>query len=383
MPASGPLGSLGPAARWCVLAGLVDATVEVPDPLAFAQEAEILIAEGLAPIALKGLQSHSDWREQPLAGAFYNVTMNSHLRSMAADNMGALLIAEIEKAGIPVAVIKGPALARLHPNGWPRSYSDIDVLVPMRQFDRAVACILDQAFEFSERSVPQWRWFDSVCREGINLHGPKGGNIDVHHHVPPWSLGSSLHVQGVIRRAEPWALCGVPVQVASPEDQMLIAALHVLNDLWKGKLGLTSWRDLLVLMGRLGPERAAEAFARDNLAWLFELMTVALEAGLPESGVRVVRPVARHRSRHRLRIAALGWNESTAISRHRLSWATRLPMPNAVAFLVGTAVPAPSYIRQRHGTYRNYWKEAWTESIATGKGVDYRMTTVDDKERFG
>ncbi len=50
------------------------------------------------------------------------------------------------------------------------------------------------------------------------------------------------------------------------EDLVIVAALHVLNDLWKGKLGLGSWRDVLVLTSALGyaphPRRVRAVRAR-------------------------------------------------------------------------------------------------------------------------
>jgi ribosome modulation factor len=81
-----------------------------------------------------------------------------------------------------------------------------------------------------------------------------------------------------------------------------------------------------------------------------------------------------------MRVATLGWWNETRATRHRLAWATRLPALNAMAFLAGTAFPSADYVHSRHGSFRNYWKNGWRETVLTAHGSDYRMTTIDDYE---
>jgi len=378
--ANGPLHNLGPAARWCLTAGLVS-DPHPPATLAdFQNEGELLLNEGLAPVAFQGIESQTEWQVHPMGQAFYSAAMAGHLRSMAADAAGAKVISALTNAGISVAVIKGPSVARLHPQAWPRSYSDIDVVVSKREFSNAVSCSLNEGFEYSDRSIPQWRWFNLVCREGVNLHAHAGGNIDIHHHVPPWAFCKQFTVEHVIANSIPANLCGIPIDIATAEDQLLIASLHVLNDLWKGKIGLRSWRDIVAIMNSLGGDSSAQAFDSAGLGWLFALVTEALTNALPDvefesSGVidgQVPMSI-------RWRLEALGWSRQTSFSRHRLSWATRLPTANALAYLAGTAFPSPGYIRDRHGSLFNYWKAGWNETLSTRHGSDFRMTTVEDK----
>ena len=376
---AGPLRGLGPAARWCLTAGVVEHPLPVPGIESFRNESDLIFREGLAPVALQALDSRLTSPNDPLWTCFRDVTRVGNFRCFAVDVLGATLLSTLSKAGIPTVVIKGPAVARLHPKGWPRHYSDIDILVPKQNFLRAVLCSKGEGFEYSERTVPQWRWFDLVCREGLNLHSASGGNIDIHHHVPPWALSSKFEVNDVINRSIPWELCGIPINIASPEDLLLVSTLHVLNDLWKGKSGLSSWRDVIVVMKLLGASKSAMAFDGAGLGWLFELVAKALSVAVPEIGIVASDTEARIPVTARWRMAALGWGDDSALSRHRLSWAIRLPTPNALAYLAGTAFPAPKYIRERHGSLRNYWRSAWNETIATRHGSDYRMTTVQDK----
>jgi Uncharacterised nucleotidyltransferase len=375
----GPLDGLGPATKWCLVAGIAHPSTPFPTPEQLEDEAALILREGLAPVAVHALEERPD--PTSVRGGFRRTAFEAEMRSMAADVAGAKVLAELADAGIPVAVVKGPAVARRHPKGWPRPYADIDVVVSRREFEAAIACSERLGFAYSERAVPQWRWFDTVCREGINLHADAGGNIDFHHHLPPWAFGIRLPAEDVIGRAEQGAICGVTVPFASPEDLLVVAALHALNDLWKGKLGLSSWRDVLVLTTELGEARARGAFARADLAWLYDLMAVELHRAVPRAGIGAdaASAGAAVPFRARLRLDAIGWSGSTAATRHRLSWATRLPLPRAAAFLAGTAVPSPSYVKARHGSYRRYWSRSVRETVSTARGSDFRMTTVDDE----
>ncbi len=145
-------------------------------------------------------------------------------------------------------------------------------------------------------------------------------------------------------------------------------------------MGLASWRDFIVLTKWLGEGEARAAFRSSNIGWLFELLASNLHDNVPEADVQSLNPRFVPPLAPRLRIAALGWTNDSPAVRHRLAWATRLPILNACAFLAGTAFPSNEYIRSRHGTLANYWKRGWRETLSTASGSDFRMTTVDDYE---
>jgi hypothetical protein len=369
---------LGPASRWCLVAGVTPRPESGPSNEEFQQERYLIVREGLASVAVRALVGRADHQEASYLKAFRRVAIAAEMRSMAADTAGSLVMAELALRKIPAAVVKGPAVARLYPKGWPRPYADIDVVVSRADYLDAIGCSQELGFSYSDRAVPQWRWFDLVCREGINLHSPSGGNIDFHHHVPPWVLGSHLPVEQIIARSEPHQLCSEQVECASAEDLVVVAALHILNDLWKGKLGLTSWRDVIIITQRIGLPRARAAFDRAALTWLFDLLIDELAQVVPEVTFSASATPPALAFGPKLRLAALGWSNDASATRHRLAWASRLPPLNALAFLAGTAVPSAQYIRERHGSYLNYWKQGIRETVSTAQGSDYRMTTIDD-----
>jgi hypothetical protein len=292
------------------------------------------------------------------------------MRTLAADFGTAELLRDLSAVGVRAVIIKGPAVARFHPKGWPRAYSDLDVLVAHDQFRTALNTAIRAGFEYPEAACPPWTWIDRYCREGVNLHGQ--GNVDIHHHIPPWILGVGVRMEDVAASADSIQLRGVKVQMASLEYSTVIAALHVFNDFWKGRLGLVSWRDLVVLLHSTDRVHVRETFRSADLEWLLDLVTAALSQGVPEA---MIEPTGNTRPPRRIRqrMGVLGWDHTSSVSHYRVAWAGRLPLPQGIAFLLGSAVPSRSYIHQRHGTYRRYWSRAWRETVETKGGVDFRV----------
>ncbi len=73
------------------------------------------------------------------------------MRSMAVDAAGAALLGTLAERQVAVVVIKGPAVARFYPEGWPRPYADLDIVVEQGDFDRVVTLAKDQGYFNSEQ----------------------------------------------------------------------------------------------------------------------------------------------------------------------------------------------------------------------------------------
>jgi hypothetical protein len=300
-----------------------------------------------------------------------NTALESQIRAMAAAHAARGALRRFDQAGIPVVVIKGPAVERFHPVGWPRSFSDIDLLVASRDFAVVVRECVEAGF-VDTVSRPPWPWFDLRCKEGVNIRGPEGGNLDIHHHVPPWVFGARLGLDEILATAT-WAeVSGAPVRFVDAPYSLVIASLHVLNDLWKGRIGLSSWRDIIALLRVVGMDQAEETFDSLDLGWLLGLVAGELADSVPEADTGV--PGHRHPipMTARARIAVLGWSNDSSVSSLRASWIARLPAPQAVAFLGGCAVPQRIFVRDGYGSYRAYWRSLFVEARSTMNGADYR-----------
>ncbi|MGH8996996.1 MAG: nucleotidyltransferase family protein, partial [Acidimicrobiales bacterium] len=306
------------------------------------------------------------------------IVMAQQARSLAAEAVVTRVADLLADAHIEFVIVKGPAVSRLHPAGWARTYNDIDLLVEPRRFGQALELLLESGYDYPATSLPPRPWFDRYCREGLNLLG--AGNVDLHHHVAPWVFGARLRSREVIDRATCVQLRGRSVPVASAGHSSVIAALHILNDLWKGRRGLVSWRDLIVIIYRSGFATVREAFGECGLVWLLDAVVATIRAHLPELLGDVDTGPLRVPPRFAWRMRGLGWDRSTPLSRHRLAWALRLPLPQAGAFLFGSGLPSRQYIQIRHGTYRAYWSQAWSETLSTIAGGDHRMERATPSE---
>lgn len=373
-----PLGDLGPVIKACLGAGIPG--IATPPLVHSMLTAEIgdVIAEGLAPVAVNLMTGESVPVDDPLRKQLFRAAMAQQARTLAAEAIIGQIVGLLAEGGVEFVIVKGPAVARLYPDGWPRSYNDIDLLAEPRQFNHALTLLLGNGFSYPATSLPPWPWFDRYCREGLNLLG--AGNVDLHHHLAPWVFGSKLRSSDVIDRAIRVPLREGTIPVASPEHSSVIAALHILNDLWKGRRGLVSWRDLILIIRRLGFSRVREMFVHSRLEWLLQVAVYTIQVHLPGLLDDVEASSSAFPARLAWRMRGLGWDHSTAISRHRLSWAIRLPLPQASAFILGSGVPSRRYIRIRHGTYRNYWRHAWAETVSTFEGADHRMEKVGGME---
>lgn len=374
MVGAGPLAGLGPASRACLSAGLTDQPPPL-EPGALADEAELLLAESMAPVALvvaDGIPGVAP----ALVERFRQVSLEMQVRAMAAESAARRVLSALDRRGIPAAVIKGPAVTPCHPTGWPRAYSDIDLLVPATRFDEAVQVCREEGFTHPA-STPPWPWMDAACKEGVNLHCSRdGGNMDVHHHVAPWLFGTRLTPERVLDAGHWGDVAGHRARMAAPEHSLVIAALHVVNDLWKGRMGLVSWRDMLVLLGQVGGARARATFDELELGWLLTLVTAGLAEVVPEVPLPATGPDRRMPLAVRGRMAALGWSSDAALTHHRVTFAARLPLTKAAMFVAGCVVPQPRYVREYYGSYPRYWRHLLGETVSTVQGEDPRMNSV-------
>jgi hypothetical protein len=368
----GPLAGLGPAARACLSAGLTDEPVPL-DPEALTLEGDLLVAESMAPVALR-LAETTPGTERETVDRYHRVTLRMQLRSMTIEVATRRVLSALADRAIPLVVIKGPAVLPYQPPGWARSYSDIDLLVPVARFDQVVAACEKEGFT-DPASTPPWPWFNTSCKEGVNFCSADGGNVDVHHHVPPWVFGAKLTPERVLAASVPGEVAGRPVHLASAEHCLVIAALHVLNDLWKGRIGLVSWRDIAVLLRHLGGDRAAAAFDEVGLRWLLTLVAGSLSRTIPELGLPVIGP-QRMPVSVRGRMAALGWDSDSHLTHLRATFAARLPASRAALFVAGCMVPKPQYVREYFGSYVKYWGHLVEESLSTLHGEDPRMNSI-------
>jgi len=318
-------------------------------------ELSIVVEANLAPAALQLLRE-APGRPDPLVlERLTSATYEASVISLRVEAAAIVALRQFRANAIPYVIVKGPAVGRYYSSALLRPYTDIDLVVAPSQV-RLARRVAASAKLYCPSSIEApWPWFDRYCREGINLHGDNGANLDLHHHVPPWSFARQLTTEVLFDASEAGSLRGEPCRFASAQHCLVIACLHLLNDLWKHSPALLSVRDIITLSKLLGPELTGKALTNANLSWLTPLVAQRLSVFVDASelgfGADVPLPLAIS-----LRLSLLGWPRASRLSDHQFGWAGRLPVANAVAYLLGTAVPSRRYVRQRFGSYRQYWR---------------------------
>jgi len=373
-PSDHPIvAKLGPAVRSCLLSGSGEEARVHAGAADWERELDAIIAGQLSAIALRSIRA-AGVGSPAVLDVLKHHAMALAVRSMRVEAATAGALRCLHDDDLPFAVVKGPAVARFYDEPGVRPFSDFDLLVSPRSFGRARRLLVDAGYVREPSARQPWDWFERICLEGVNLHSPGGGNVDLHHHVAPWSFGTRVDADAVLASSDPGVLSGVPVRFAAMSDALVIAALHIVNDVGKADPSLISWRDTYFLASRLGAERAAAAFERAGLGW-FEPYVRAIHAMI--AGVEPSIPSRTARAPLReLRLRWLGWGGTSFAARHPIGWAVRLPVGRATAFVVGSALPSPGYARDKHAGYVGYWRDSFHSLEAAARGTDFRTEAL-------
>lgn len=372
---------MGPAVRACLQVG----TPITPDPVdALAWETELgeVIANKLSPLALELMDGAGEALRFPAGERIYHDARRLAALMLALEQRAAEPLSALNEAGIRFVVIKGPAAARWHSQPKLRPYRDLDIVVHPSDFRHTVETLRRCSFGQDPSQLQPWQWFYRLCLEGMNVGDDRGGALDVHHHIAPWCFGTALTASGLWERGDPATVGSVPVRMASQLDSLVIAGLHVLNDLGKRDPSLLSWRDLLIISNAVGTVATNDAFRMFGLGWLWPLLVERMHAVVgarPHEGISSIKSSRSlwHASR-RVRLRMMGWDRPSLGSRHPADWAFRLPLWRASFFLAGSAVPSPHYARHRHGGYLRYWGQAYRSGLRAIKGYDFTAPAPPD-----
>lgn len=254
-------------------------------------------------------------------------------RSLGTVRCGSEVLALLYRAGVPHVVSKGPGVAVRYPQLTDRPFSDLDIIVPVRDFSKAASIAARAGYRENALSQQPWRFFDRWCREAVNLRHPEGGSIDLHHHVPPWVWGERLSFAGIFQRSKFCRVFAVDMPVASVEDNLLIAALHVVSDKNEPGRTLLIWRDLVELARAAKPEAAAELALHTGLAgWLLAVLRALPLNVQPHSLMSLLSP---HPAILRPARVTLLLSATVARVGVGLSQPLRLPLASSAAYVAG------------------------------------------------
>jgi len=192
---------------------------------------------------------------------------DARIREVLEEVLGALA-----EAGVRPVALKGPVLAdRLYPDPALRASTDLDLLVPEAALPQAVAVLLRRGFGRADPLVDAYQ-----RRHQHHLHLSRRPGPDVELHFRPQSAcGARLPSDVFLARALPYRTArGTPVQILSPEDELVALALHATGHLLERGAWLL---DLLLFIERHPlldwvaiAERSAEFRCRRAVAYALD-----------------------------------------------------------------------------------------------------------------
>jgi hypothetical protein len=172
---------------------------------------------------------------------------------------------------VPLLALKGVAylVAGLPPCGW-RNLSDIDLLVPERDIERAERALLGAGWEASAEfdSYDQHYYRDWMHEIPPLVHRDRQTEVDLHHNLAPPVSRIRIDAAKLWEHAEMVGdAYGLTVRVLSPPDILLHNAVHLfMNDELRGGLrDVVDFRDLFEHFARAMPGFEQRLLARSRL----------------------------------------------------------------------------------------------------------------------
>ena len=260
--------------------------------------------------------------------------VRSAVRVLAIDAVAAEVCAALRNRDVPVAVLKGPVLAKqLYDGDASRTYRDTDLLVPARSEHAAYAALRDIGFvaaigtgvtDPGVADEHQWLRDGFIVEVHVSLVGV-GIRAD---HV--WDVLASHMVRGRVGGAEVLTLdrAGLAMHVALHAAQHGVAWTKALEDLDRGleRWDAETWRSAAALAAQL---RASSAF----------------EAGLRlrPSGARVVDSLELQHPADVATALRVASAPDAAFGLERML--RRQGLLGKLAYLARAAVPKPAFMR--------------------------------------
>ncbi|MDA1194536.1 MAG: nucleotidyltransferase family protein [Planctomycetota bacterium] len=303
-------------------------------------------AEGLGPHFARLLEgSGRPNLPKSVADALRRSAMSRSARTLVQVEALRCVTDDLSRAGIPALSFKGPALACVltgEPSG--REYSDLDVLVPRAQRQRASE-VLRRLGYVADAPLAQGSGstFRHAC--AMAFRHAHGVSVDLH-----WGLASPLFPLrlswlGLVRRSRRVRVADFEVMTFGPEDTLLHLCMHGAKDDW------AYWSALADIAGLLAAERgldfdlvrglATKAGTRRVLRVGLLLATRVALAPLP----RYLRSWAHHDAtaveiarEAEERLLAGGAVDQSIHARLRRAWRTRERYSDRLTAVLGAAV---------------------------------------------
>ncbi len=273
-------------------------------------------------------------------------------------------------ARVTAMVLKGAAMARFfYADPAVRPFTDLDLLVPFEQIDRAHDVLLRAGYAIhgGAPTAADRRW-----RHARGYYDPQGHRlpVDLHWRYAGYPLLAPIDYKAILARARAAEIGGAPLLVPSAEDLLVALGVHFQRDLWYGKPRLRYLRDVTEISQRVHVDwprviqaaRASPA-VRAPVYVTLAAASALLGAAIPQPVMEALRLSGRGWMARRLlaRVCRTALRQETVVSALAevawMRWLDSGSMAEYLRWLGGLVfVPrelAPSHRRRLRGIWRS------------------------------
>ncbi|MBR6099570.1 nucleotidyltransferase family protein [bacterium] len=153
---------------------------------------------------------------------FRNLNLMSHFKRVCT---------ALKAANIDILIMKGGAFRHYHPE-FPRIMSDIDILIPSKDYENAKKIALDFGYKYME------------CKHSIDLIDPNANInvLDIHHKLDMQSDVVNSFNEDIYKRAHSETVFNVnDIYVPCPEDMMFLLLVNLVKNMTR----ITSFQSIL------------------------------------------------------------------------------------------------------------------------------------------
>ena len=152
-------------------------------------------------------------------------------RNMLFQDGLSQLLSALNKEGIPVIVLKGPALlGSVYQDISLRPMSDLDILIQPEHLDRAEAIALRQGFVYIASRYSQELARMKVRHLANMVHVQKRIPLEIHQHIVDLDSPYHFDLSSFWARAQHVTILGADALTFAPEDLLIYLGINFLRD---------------------------------------------------------------------------------------------------------------------------------------------------------
>ncbi len=194
-------------------------------------------AHGIWPLVLTNLKAAAAAVPRAVAEAWDRRFLETTALNLSLTAQLGGVLQLLKAHGIPALAFKGPSLAAAaYGRVGLRSFIDLDVLVPRDTMREGRSVMLANGYSLAGRDSRVFdRVFPRAWREDV-FHPTQSGlaPVEVHGAVSTWALAVRLDTRALLDRTVDVDVAGTPIGTLSPDDQLLVLALHGAFHVWSG-----------------------------------------------------------------------------------------------------------------------------------------------------